>query len=192
MCTVIQYRATSKVNEGIRVVFRRTARSDWPTKMAPWIKGLDWIIALMRHQLENQKDSHSIKDFFRLNPHEHENMDIDAIPKHHKIGFPKELLTVPWTKWGASSRCSSGPNAAFDGNFYFDRISNFAQCGMDQYRDEDHREGAPGLSWENSNENQHKKDVQTTKRIEHGVANELEQLMVKDIFNITVEIYQNK
>jgi len=63
-------------------------------------------------QLENQKDSHSIKDFFRLNPHEHENMDIDAIPKHHKIGFPKELLIVPLTKWGASSRCSSGPNTA--------------------------------------------------------------------------------
>ena len=51
-------------------------------------RSFDWQIALSRkHHLENHKDSHSIKDFFRLNPHEHENMDIDAIPKHHKFGF---------------------------------------------------------------------------------------------------------
>ena len=46
------------------------------------------------HHFKNHKDSHSIKDFFRLNPNEHENMDVDAIPKHHKLGF-KDIKLFP-------------------------------------------------------------------------------------------------
>ena len=92
MCTVIQYRATSKVNERIRVVFKCTLCSDWPSKMAIGLNN-STLVSISYPSLENHKDSHSIKDFFRLNPHEHENMDIDAIPKHHKVDFLREYRT---------------------------------------------------------------------------------------------------
>ena len=94
MCTIIQYRTASKIDERIRLGFKITiwiSVSDWLN----WRERLfDWRRAWPSvHHFENHKDSHSIKDFFRLNPNEHENMDVDAIPKHHKFGF-KDILCI--------------------------------------------------------------------------------------------------